>query len=340
MKIKKNPYYIAEIANSHNGNINLMYKSIDELNKTRVDAIKFQFFWISDLIDKDHKEYNIYKKITFSKKDWLKIFAYLKKNNKKHIYFDVFGLNSLNFLIKNFKEIYGFKLHTSDIYNVQLINKLSKLNKQIIISCGGVLVSEILDVINEISKHNKKPVILMNGFQSYPTRIKDLNLVSKLNYFKKYFKNHIIGYADHTDGEKIEKFIIPFIFFNYGVKVIEKHFTLDRSLKFEDYESSITKEEFQHFIKIGNGIFDLICNEKRHKKLSSKEMNYRNNVIKVVHTNKIIEKNSVIKKEDVQLLRPKKIFKNYFRKTRDVIGKITKKRYPKNEQIKKADLKI
>ena len=337
-KIAK-PYFIAEIANSHNGDIRLMYETIDQLNQTNVDAIKFQLFWIHDLIDKEHKEYEIYKKITFTKRDWLLIFRYLKRNNKKKIYFDIFGIKSLDFLFKNFNKIDGFKIHSSDIYNYKLIKKVSKLNKQIILSCGGILQSEIFKAVNIIERYNNKPIIFMNGFQSYPTNIKDLNLRYNFRYLNKFFPKHYVGYADHTDAKLIEKYIIPFLFFNDNVIFIEKHFTVDRYKRFEDYETSLEKKEMDQFIKIGNKIFNLFKKNANNSKFSKKELEYRNSVIKIVHAKEDILPNTILNYKNVKLIRPKNYINGCAKEIDQVINKRVIRKIKKDQMIKFSFLK-
>ena len=177
---------IAEIANAHQGN----HKNALELGlaaaKANAHAIKYQIYFPHEFLSKSHHRYNHFKKQSFSKKIWGHIFKTLKNRKYvKKIYADVFGVDALKFAIKS--NLDGIKIHSSDLSNIKILKQLKKYKKKIFISCGG---SNLIELKNTIKFLENKNIILMHGFQSYPTSIKDVNfqkLKILMNYFGRKF---------------------------------------------------------------------------------------------------------------------------------------------------------
>ena len=331
---QRRPFFIAEIANSHGGDINNVFKSISELNQINVDAIKFQIFTALELTSINTKSFEVFKKIEFKKKEWLDIFKFLKLNNKKNVFFDVFGDYSSSFLINNFSDgLDGIKIHSSDINNLVLIKKLSKTNVPIILSSGGCTIYELKKAIDVVKTFNKNKVTLMHGFQSYPTKIKDLNLIFNFDNLKKNFPDEVLGYADHTDAEKTESMVIPFLGFDKSIFIIEKHYTIDRSRKLNDYYSSLNLNEFKSFIKLGQNLFQIYKSKINKKSLA--EISYRKSVLKVFYSKNEINQGEKTHKNCLVLKRVDTKFDNYFNKYSNIVGLRAKQNINKNEPLSK-----
>ena len=205
---------VAEIANAHQGNPNLAIKiAIDAIN-AGADAVKFQIYFAEEFLTYNHPKFKHFKNQSFKISDWEKIFKKIKPYKKK-IYCDVLGEKALS--VGKKYDLDGFKIHSSDINNVNLIKKLTKLksNKKILLSAGGSTLREIAKAL-ALLKKNFKDITLLYGFQNYPTNINDLNLhniVSLKNSFGKYCK---IGYMDHTNANSITNFYLPLISIKLG----------------------------------------------------------------------------------------------------------------------------
>ncbi len=292
---------IAEIANSHQGSainaINLGNKCIN----SGVHAIKFQVYFADELLHKSHKRYNHFQNQSFSSSQWNKIFKNINKKNSK-IYCDIFGEKS--FLVANNKYVDGFKIHSSDLINRNLLDKLCKVNKkEIFLSTGGSTLREISYAVSICNKLSIKPV-LMHGYQSYPTKVEDTNL-NRILLFKKVFKNNCsYGYQDHIAGDDEMSSIIPFVSLSMNINFIEKHVTLNRSDKGVDYYSSIEPDQLKNFLKnfekvkksFGTNLFTFSRSEKK----------YRNEVKKIWFTKKNLKSNSKVNKNNLIMLRPPK----------------------------------
>ena len=121
---------------------------------------------------------------------------------------------------------------------------LRKTQKKIFLSTGGSTLTEVNYAVNMLKENRKKPVLL-HGFQSYPTKVKDCDL-SRIKLFKEIFNNKCeIGYQDHISGDDPLNFIIPKVALGFGARYIEKHITYNRSKKGVDYYSSLEPIEFK-----------------------------------------------------------------------------------------------
>ena len=162
---------IAEIANAHQGNYKEALKLGLAAYGSNADAIKYQIYFAEEFLSKDHPRYKHFKKQSFTKKQWFQIFKKLKNNKiTKKIYADVFGLNALKFAIKS--NLDGIKIHSSDLSNLKILKYLKKYKKRIFISCGG---SNLLEIRSALEIIRSKNVVLLHGFQNYPTSIEDVN---------------------------------------------------------------------------------------------------------------------------------------------------------------------
>ena len=122
---------IAEIANAHQGNYKTAIKLAKQAFSSGADAVKFQIYFADELLVKSHVRYKHFLNQSFSLNQWKSIL--LSQKNKK-IYCDIFGIKALNVAIKY--KVYGVKIHSSDLENLELIKKIPKKMK-VLLSCGG-----------------------------------------------------------------------------------------------------------------------------------------------------------------------------------------------------------
>jgi len=243
MKFKKTPFIIGEVASAHEGNYNKAIKIGKSAFKAGADAVKFQIFKCQNLMSKKNPLYKKFKKFEISKENWIKILKQFKKNQL--LIAEIFDLDSLIFANKQ-KIFKIYKLPSTCLNNKEMLNYLSKINKQIIIAAGGATFEEINYAFKKLKK-NKKNIIIMAGFQNFPTKIEDTNL-GKISLIKETFKTKM-GYADHIDSsENLYPFSIPLMAYTLGADIIEKHITLNRKEKGTDYYSSLDPEEFKKFV--------------------------------------------------------------------------------------------
>ena len=300
---KNKVYLIAEIANSHEGNFETAKKLIDVAHSSNADIVKFQLFKTAELLEKNHESFHIFQKLEMKNSEWSKLITFAKRKKIK-VFFDVFGISSAKIAYKLKPD--GFKIHTSDITNSQLLNFFSKSKKPILLSTGGVTTKEISYALELLTKNNKE-IILMHGFQGYPTKLLDLNLL-RITELKRQF-GLPVGIMEHVSGNSDMALIAPLLGMSLGATIIEKHLTLDRSLKGTDYFSSLNPNEFKtlskliHSTKQSLGSKDLIFSKNellyrlKHKKNTITKRPLKKNTS--LNENLFTYKRTKLKKESV-----------------------------------------
>ena len=322
----KNPFIIAEIAQGYEGDAKLAEFYIKAAASSGADAIKFHIFYADELALRDYKYYDLFKNLELPFRVWERC---VKLAHKLGIMFysDVLGRRSLKKLVSI--GVDGFKIHSTDVNNLDFIQMVAKSKKKVLLSTGGCSESEIGEAIEVLKMCD---ITLMHGFQAEPTQIED-NHLNRLTTLKNRFRK-AVGFQDHTAGEDALSFYLPFIAIGLGATVIEKHLTLSRKAQIEDYISALTPEEFfvlTNFIKKSYRSLG-----KDSLNLTNKELAYRTKVRRAVCTVDNINKGKVISKKDVVFKRSGA--EDVFHDLSFAVGKIAKRNIKKNSAIKKGDL--
>lgn len=249
---KHDLFIIAEAGVNHNGNIDLAMKMIDKAAEINVDAIKFQTYITDDLVSsdaplakyqrentgKDTSQYEMLKKLELP----LESFKLLKKHcDERGILFLSTPhsggqvLDTLDILVP------AFKIASGDITNHPFLKQVARKKKPIILGTGMATLEEVLDAVSLIEKEGNEDIILLHCTTEYPCNYEDVNLEA-LNTMKNYFQ-YPIGYSDHTIGWQV-----PVMAVTLGAVVIEKHFTLDKSLPGPDHVASANPVEMAETI--------------------------------------------------------------------------------------------
>lgn len=289
-------FIIAEIANAHTGSAEKLCKLVKKTIKTKPDAIKFQLFKTEDLLVRDHPEFDLYRSLEIPDATWLEIFKAVKKNGIR-IFVDVFSIERAEFANK--AGVDAFKVHSSDINNTKMLEYLSSIGRPIMLSCSGCTLNEIDNAVNLLLKKGGVQVILMHGFQGFPTKIEETNLKRMANFKSRY--NLQVGFMDHTDGDSDLAMYLPLVAIGLGANIIEKHITLNRSLKEEDYQSSLNPDEFAKMVamlrrayqSLGTGSYEI----------QASELIYRKNMKKRLVASRNLEKDHIIVRSDTALKR-------------------------------------
>ena len=297
-KLKKKTEIIAEIANAHQGSAKTAFKLAEASHNSGADAVKFQIYFAEELLCKNHIRFSHFKKQSFSKSTWLSIIKNLKKKKIK-IYCDIFGEKA--FKVAKKCGVDGYKIHSSDLNNLRLLNLVKKTNKKIFLSTGGSTLKEIAFAVKIFNKENIKP-ILLHGFQSYPTKIENSNL-GKIRFLKNIFKDSCeYGFQDHISADDKFNLILPLIAIGHGANFIEKHVTFNRNLKGVDYYSSLEPKELTRFTKLVKN-----CDQSfygSNYNLFKEEKKYRNEVKKIWFTERNLKKDKILKLTDLIMKRP------------------------------------
>jgi N,N'-diacetyllegionaminate synthase len=260
-------FVIAEMANSHEGSLEKAKKITTAAAKSGADAIKYQKFTANELAEPDHENYPLYKKLEMNNKDWSDLVRFAKKCGLK-VFTDVFGVSSAKSALG--LGVDGFKIHSADLANPYLLDFLAMQTKPVLLSTAGCLLNEIDEAIKAI-RTKPKEIVLMHGFQGYPTKISDLNLKRMKSIQEKY---HLpIGIMDHVSGDSELATIIPLLGISMGATIVEKHLTMNRDEKGLDYYSALNPKEFTSMVSairqaekaFGKEIFTLSKNELKYR---------------------------------------------------------------------------
>uniref|UniRef100_UPI004047A390 N-acetylneuraminate synthase n=1 Tax=Algoriphagus sp. TaxID=1872435 RepID=UPI004047A390 len=246
---------IAEAGVNHNGDMNLAKKLIDIAVEAGVDYVKFQTFKPENLVSKEAKkaDYQIentqnaiesqlqmLRKLELSHAQHEELISYCKERNIS-FFSTAFDLESLNYLKELGLKI--VKIPSGEITNLPYLRRAASLFKEVILSSGMSTMEEIgeaLEVFLQagISKDN---ITILHCNTEYPTPMRDVNLMAMLSIQKRFGVK--IGYSDHTLGIEV-----PIAAVALGGKMIEKHFTLDRSLPGPDQLASIEPGELKAMV--------------------------------------------------------------------------------------------
>ena len=259
---------IAEIGWNHMGNMKLAKKMILEAKQNGADFAKFQTWSVDNLKDGSWNidgRRQIYEKAQLTKKKH-EILKNYCKINKINFLTSVFNEKDLKWLSKISN--YAIKIPSHEIYNIKLIEESLKKFKYVIISTGAAKWKEILKIHKLIVKTKKQNnVCVLHCVSTYPCKYENANL-PRINSLKKLFKN--VGYSGHCEG-----IFDAVASVNYGIKVIEKHFTLDKNLPGRDNKFAILPNEIKELSKYLSS--NLSMQKEKGKDLQKSELDtYKN----------------------------------------------------------------
>jgi len=268
-------FVIAEVAASHDGSLEQAKRLLEVSREVGADAVKFQIFKADELVVSSHSKYHSFKEIEFSVEQWLELLDY---SRKLEIIFlaDVFDMPSLELMDR--PEVKGYKVHLTNIANPYMLSAIAKTAKPVFVATGGATLEEIKTAINTLESNGAGNIILMHGYQAYPTKLEEVNLrfITKL---EELF--HLpVGFLDHVDGGTEMAMIVPIVAIAFGACVLEKHITLDRSLKGRDYFSSLEPPQFQLLMNYIREVEKTFGRGRGDFFFSQEELKYRQEVMK------------------------------------------------------------
>ncbi|MBC8500903.1 MAG: N-acetylneuraminate synthase [Nanoarchaeota archaeon] len=332
-------FIIAEAGVNHSGDIKIARRLIDAAAEARVDAVKFQTFKAEKLATRDAKqaEYqtkNIGKEETqFDMLKRLELKEEFHKplknySEKKGLIFmsTPFDEDAIDFLDELGVEI--FKAGSGELNNIPYLVKMAKKNKPMIISTGMSTMDEVKKAVEAIRNAGNDNFVFLHCTTNYPTPFEEVNLRAMETMRKKL--SCLVGYSDHTEG-----LLVPLVAAAMGAVVIEKHFTLDRTMEGPDHKASLEPNELKEMVRQIRLIEEIRGSEK--KELAPSEFSMSKTIRKSLVAKNDIKKGNVIKGEDIIIKRPG--IGIMPERIDEVIGKIALRNFNKDELISFEDLK-
>ena len=254
-KDKKSVFIIAEAGVNHNGSVELAKKLIDVAYEAKVDAIKFQTFKTENLVSKnaqkayyqkettskEESQFDMIKKLELDVDTHNELISYCNSKNIMFLStpFDHDSIDLLNNIGLNI-----FKVPSGEITNLPYLRHIGSLRKEVILSTGMADIGEIEDALDVLisSGTKKDDITILHANTMYPTPMEDVNLKA-MNTIGNTFDCKY-GYSDHTLGIEVDIAAVAM-----GATVIEKHFTLDKTMVGPDHKASLEPDELVSMVK-------------------------------------------------------------------------------------------
>ena len=301
-------FIIAEAGVNHNGSIKLAKKLIDVAVESGADAVKFQTFKAENLVSKNtekaayqkkttdvsESQFDMIKKLELDIETHKELIAYCQE---KSIMFlsTPFDHDSINLLSDLGLEI--FKIPSGEITNLPYLRHIGSLKKQVILSTGMSTLQEVGDALDVLINAGtlKANTTVLHANTMYPTPIEDVNLNAMLTIQKEF--DVAIGYSDHTLGIEVDMAAVAM-----GATVIEKHFTLDKTMDGPDHKASLEPEELKSMVSAIRNIEKAMGSFV--KKPSPSEMVNIDIVRKSIVASQNIQKGGLLTEKNITTKRP------------------------------------
>lgn len=281
---------IAEAGVNHNGSMDNARKLIDVAVEAGVDIVKFQSFkadkiasknatkasYQQETTDKKESQLEMLKKLELSEADHDTLLNYC---NEKGITFLSTPFDNESITLLHSKGITIGKIPSGEITNLPYLRQMAQTFPQIILSTGMCTMQEVRDAYHLLVNAGTSPanITILHCNTEYPTPMQDVNLTA-MNAIGRDL-NVPIGYSDHTLGIEI-----PIAAVALGATVIEKHFTLDRTMEGPDHRASLEPDELKAMVKAirnielamtGSGIKEPSASEARNMSIARKSIHLK-----------------------------------------------------------------
>ena len=259
----KKPYLIAELGVNFYDTAELekitpleaAIKYIDKAKAAGIDAVKFQSYKAQTIVSKNSPaywdltqeptktQYDLFMKYDgFNRQDYETLCSYCRKTGIDFMS-TPFDYDSADYL-EDMVDIY--KISSSDLSNIPFIRYIAGKGKPIYLSVGASYISEVEEAVRVIKDAGCPDICLLHCVLSYPCKNEDANL-NIIKTLKRIFPELKIGYSDHTLPD--ETMTILTTAYLFGAEVIEKHFTLDKTMSGNDHYHAGDPGDFKKAVK-------------------------------------------------------------------------------------------
>ncbi len=299
-------YIIAEAGVNHNGDINIAKEMIRQAKNCGCNCIKFQTYKTEALVTRtakkanyqvtnthnDDSQYQMLKQLELSFDDFRELKDLCEQIGIDFMStpFDCASVDLLEELGMN-----TYKMSSGDITNKQLLQYVAKQQKPMIVSTGMCTMEEVREAIDWIEACGNHKITLLHCTSNYPAPYEEVNMNAMLTLRKEF--PYRVGYSDHTKG-----IVIPVMACAMGAQVLEKHFTLDKTMEGPDHKASLDIDELRDMVEAVRNIEKAFGDGQ--KKPTKSEMNTREVARKSVVLNHDKKKDQIILIEDLTLKRP------------------------------------
>ena len=325
-------YIIAEIGHNHQGSLDKCLNIIEKAINSGVSAIKLQKrsnknLFTKNFYDQSYNSENAFGKtygehrenLEFDKQQFLKIKTLCNEKNIDFIC-TAFDMESLDFLIDI--KIDAIKFASADLTNTPLLEYGASKGAPLIISTGGATKSDIDRAVLKINKyHNNLSILQCTAL--YPCEAGSLNLRT-IEYYLESYRSNIIGLSSHHNGIAMD--LVAYVI---GARIIEKHFTLDRTMKGSDHSFSLEPHGMEKLVrdlgraKVALGTKDKIIFKNELRSLTKMK--------KKIVAKRDLEKGTILTLDDIDFKSPGDGIEPY--QYEEIIGKKITKNINQDDNI-------
>jgi N,N'-diacetyllegionaminate synthase len=284
--MKQHTLIIAEAGVNHNGDMQVAKRLIDEAAAAGADMVKFQTFNASRQVTRSAKKADYQTQTTDSSESQHAMLQRLELTEAMHhdliahcasrhigFFSTGFDIECVDLLVRLGQE--QFKIPSGEMTNLPYLRHIGQLNKRIILSTGMATLGDIesaIEVLEQAGTPRSKLTVL-HCTTEYPTPMDEVNLRAMQSIRASFGVD--VGYSDHTQGIEVAIAAVAM-----GASVIEKHFTLDRTLPGPDHQASLEPAELSAMVAairnievaLGDGIKRLTPSEARNKPVARKSL--------------------------------------------------------------------
>ncbi len=253
LKSAKQPYVIAEIGSNHNGDIDLAKRLIDEAKMAGADCVKFQSWTKDTIFSKSVYESNYFLKDDYRQREDFSLESIVEAFSVSEselltlkTYCDNVGIDfastpfskrEADFLVEQLDAKF-IKVASMDLSNIPFLRYLAKKGRPVVLSTGLSTLSEVDMAIRTLESCGCNEIVLLHCVSIYPPQDHEVNL-NNIDAYQMLYK-YPVGFSDHTIG-----LIAPIMAMAKGIKVLEKHFTLDKEMFGWDHKVSADPQELR-----------------------------------------------------------------------------------------------
>jgi len=263
---------IAEAGVNHLGRMDYAEELIKTAARAGADIVKFQTYKADKLTTKDAprfwnwdgeingegSQFESYENLdSFEREHYVRLIELCEKYGVEFLS-TPFDTESADMLVDIGMK--GFKIASCDLNNLPFLQHLASKKLPILLSTGAAVMEEIHTAVKIIEAQGNGNIAILHCTLCYPTEPRDANL-SAIGDIQSNFPEYIVGLSDHTLGT-----LVPAASVLYGAKVIEKHYTFDKTLPFSaDHWLSLDEAELSQLVDQVRTLEDAKGNGKKER---------------------------------------------------------------------------
>ncbi len=303
------PYVIAEIGVNHEGSLATAKLLIESAKRGGADAAKFQTYKAGLIASKfspsywdttkepTTSQYELFTKYdAFGESEYKELSMHCKKHDIEFVStpFDLGAVDMLEPLVRY------FKIASADITNPSLLKKVAATGKPVILSTGASNIAEIDAALAILRSAGAKEICLMHCILNYPTRNENAHLGMLVDLRTRY-PELLLGYSDHTlPNEQMTSLIAAHLL---GAVVLEKHFTLDKTLPGNDHYHAMDEKDLARFQVSVKQVHELLGPSRSKAPIATEEISRLNARRSIVLT-RDLKTGHTIAEQDLVAKRP------------------------------------